>query len=83
MNFTSYKLIAYLKTNPHTAVAFQAVSDRVWCDLVAVLLSSGIDKSVNKTALHYLEQINNLNFDYKPDTHIPVIEEAANWLFTL
>jgi hypothetical protein len=82
MNYTSYKLITLLNGDP-TYMVTQVVADRIWCDLVSVLLGSGVDKGTNLTALHYLQQINALSIEYNPDTHIPVLKEAADWLSTL
>lgn len=81
MRYTTHELWKLVGKVP--AVTLQSIADRVWTDLISVLLSSAVGIEENKQALVHLNEILDLHKDSQEEERKAALIKASHWLASL
>lgn len=81
MEYTTHLLWEQIGHTP--GVIEQAIADRIWTDLVSVLMHSGASMEQNRQALHFLTKLTSEDAVASYALRKSILIEASKWLSTL
>ncbi len=79
MKYTTHNLIPLIGKE----FSVQVVLDRVWSDLISVVISSGGDRDKNARALRFLTVLNGVPEGTSEAMWVLYLKDATDWLKTL